>query len=221
MSPGSTTANSSLVVSYLVLRKAIGVIGLSLPFVLVIGKMAFESAGVQPSISDYYYTLMRDVFVGSLCAIGVFLLSYRGYEPKDDIAGNVACICAIGVALFPTTPDKPATGFEGYVGWIHYTFAAALFLTLAYFSLILFRKTDPKLPMTPRKKKRNTVYLFCGVLILGCIVLLAINALFLGDTDVAKLKPILLLESIAVCAFGVSWLTKGEAILSDIKGETP
>src|SRR5262252_370496 len=96
-----TNAESSLVISYLALRQAVGIIGTSLPFVLVLGKFILEGPGIQPSISDYYYTVMRNVLVGSLCAIGVFLMSYRGYERKDDIAGDLACVFAIGVAIFP------------------------------------------------------------------------------------------------------------------------
>ncbi len=99
-------ANESLVLSYLGLRKAIGIIGILLPFVLVFGKILLERGlGIESSISAYYYTVMGDVFVGSLCAVGVFLLSYRGYERKDNIAGDIACIFAIGVALFPTKPE--------------------------------------------------------------------------------------------------------------------
>lgn len=42
------------------------------------------------------YTGMRDVFVGALCAIAVFLRSYRGYDRRDHIAGNLACVFAAG-----------------------------------------------------------------------------------------------------------------------------
>jgi len=52
--------------------------------VLILGKILyFRDPGIQDSISSYYYTDMRDVLVGSLCAIGVFLWSYRGYDDPD------------------------------------------------------------------------------------------------------------------------------------------
>ncbi len=70
----------SLVLSYLTLRKAVGIIGCALPFVLVIGTAVLQGSGIQASISGYYYTDMRNVFVGSLCAIGIFLMSCRGYS---------------------------------------------------------------------------------------------------------------------------------------------
>src|SRR3972149_5766053 len=153
--PGS---NGSLVLSYLGLRKAVGIIGTALPFVLAFGKILLEGPGIQSSISSYYHTEMRDVFVGSLCAIAVFLLSYRGYERKDDIAGDLACIFAIGVALLPTTPDLNPTSRDNIVGGLHLLFAAGFFLTLAFFSLVLFRKTDPTRAPTRRKLQRNGVY---------------------------------------------------------------
>src|SRR5258708_1137366 len=106
---GAAIVPDSLVMSYLGLRKAIGIIGLMLPFLLAIGNFfaqpllrdAKPLRGLQDSISHYYYTDMGNVFVGSLCAIGIFLLSYRGYEKHDRVAGTLACIFAVGVALFP------------------------------------------------------------------------------------------------------------------------
>lgn len=205
--------NDSLVISYLSLRKAIGIIGLALPFALALGKIFFESPGIQASISGYYYTVMRDVFVGSLCAIAVFLMSYRGYERKDEVAGDLAFVFALGVALFPTTPDTSPVVTA--VGALHSLSAACLFLTLAFFALVLFRKTDPNRAPTRRKVQRNTVYTVCGYTILACIVLIAVVGLLSDDSPVKKLDPVFWLESAAVVAFGVSWLTKGEAILTD------
>src|SRR5512143_1409059 len=100
--------DSTLVFSYLTLRKAIGALGLALPFVLSFGAFLIFHQPVQNSISHYYWTGMRDVFVGMLFAIGFFLLSYQGYERADRIAGILACVFAVGVALFPTVPNAEA-----------------------------------------------------------------------------------------------------------------
>jgi len=35
---------------------------------------------IQDNISTYYYTPLRDVIVGAMCAIGIFLFCYRGYD---------------------------------------------------------------------------------------------------------------------------------------------
>jgi len=204
-----------LVLSYLELRKAVGIIGCALPFVLAFGKILLQGPGIRGSISSYYYTDMRNVLVGSLCAIGVFLMSCRGYDRGDEIAGILACVFAIGVALFPTTPDMGATSRDKLIGTLHLSFAALLFLTLAYFSLALFTKTDPDKTPTRQKLQRNTVYRVCGSTILACIFFMVVVALPPVKTLVERLTPVFWLESLAIVAFGASWLTKGETILKD------
>src|SRR5260370_2075377 len=87
--------------SYLSLRFCIGVLGVALPFALRIG-VAFYPP-VPYSVSAYYYSAMRNILVASLCVLGVFLLTYRGYDDLDNPITNVAGIAAVRVALFPTS----------------------------------------------------------------------------------------------------------------------
>jgi uncharacterized membrane protein YobD (UPF0266 family) len=91
-------------------------------------------------------------------------------------------------------------------------FGAVFLLTLAYFSLFLFTKTDQKQPTT-EKVKRNQVYRVSGYTIVIAIVLIPVQAFL--PLDVSAYNPVFWLESIAVVAFGVSWLVKGEMILQD------
>jgi hypothetical protein len=211
--PDQPEDNDQLLVSYLSLRKAVGMIGLALPFVLALGKLLLEGPGLEGSVSGYYYTPMRDVFVGSLCAIAVFLWTYKGYDWRDDVAGNVASVAAVGVALFPTAPAE-ATAREALIGSLHLAAAAVFFLALAYFSLALFRQSDERNP-TPEKLQRNKVYTACGYTILGCLALIAALGVLPDVEAVERLAPVFWLEALAIVAFGVSWLTKGEAILKD------
>lgn len=207
------TGDSGLVVSYLILRRAIGYLGLALPFVLSIGGYFVFGKGIQTSISSYYYTGMRDFFVGVLCAIGVFLLSYKGYERIDAVAGDLACVFGVGVALFPTSPDDAPTT----IGKIHWILAALFLATLAYFSLCLFTKTDATKRPTEQKLQRNRVYRICGWLMVACLLLILIFK-FLPESvqaNLAALDPVYWLESTAILSFGVSWMVKGEAILKD------
>ena len=51
---------------------------------------------VDPVIGYYL------VFVGSLCAIGVLLFTYKGYESLDALLSRLAGGGAIGTALIPT-----------------------------------------------------------------------------------------------------------------------
>lgn len=214
MTPTPPRSSDALVWSCLALRGAIGAIGFGMPFVLLAGKWLLQGAGIEPSLSDDDYTAMGDVFVGCLCAIGVFLMTYRGYDRRDDLAGTFACVFALGVALFPTARDD-AAGTARLIGTVHYVSAALMFLTLASFCLVLFRSTDPSRPMTPEKRARNRIYAVCGVLILACIAAIAAVKLLGPIAALAHLDPVFWLESIAVLAFGASWLVKGEVILED------
>ena len=208
---------NTLVFSYLTLRTTIGVLGMSLPFIVSLGALVLFKTGFQSSISGYYYTGMRNVLVGTLWTIGFFLFSYKGYERVDDIAGNLACLFAVGVALFPTSPDGATQAGVLLVGTVHAVFAGLFFLILIYYCLFLFTKTDPQVPPTKRKRQRNGVYRACGYTISVCILLIAIY-MFLPP-QLASLfttyRPVYWLEALAILAFGLSWFTKGEAILKD------
>ena len=188
-----------------------------LPFVLAFGNWIISRNGLEDSLSSYYHTGMGDVFVGILFAMGLFLFSYKGYTRWDDFAGDLACLFAIGVALFPTTPQNSPSDVALVFGKIHLAFAALLFLTFAYFALFLFTKTDPDRPPTRRKRQRNVVYRACGAAIVLSIALIVIVNLLPSEiaSPIKLYKPVFLLEAIAVVAFGVSWLFKGEALLRD------
>lgn len=196
--------------SYVALRKSIGWIGILLPFVLAIGYIAiFNGEGTEPSISHYYYTKMRNVFVGSLCAVALFLFFYRGYEKRDDWAGNIAGFFAIGVAWIPTTEIGP----PDLLGNIHFACAAIFFITLAYFSIFLFTKSAPGVEPTQQKLARNKIYVGCGIVMIACLLAIVLYSLLKNEDTSSSL--IFWAESIALVAFGFSWLTKGEAIFPD------
>ena len=200
-------------VSYLTLRRVVGALGVSLPVLLAVGCFVLGSCTeLQGSISDYYGTEMRDVFVGVLFVIGWFLFSYRGYERKDDLAGDLACLFALGVALFPTTSDNEL------IRTVHFVSATSMFLVLAYFSLFLFTKSKQGGTPTPEKQIRNKIYVACGVIMVACIALIALYHALLQDTGVAGIKPVFWLEAVALWAFGASWFIKGETLWKDPDG---
>lgn len=226
---GNQEASNRLVISYLTLRKTVGVLGMALPFVLILGGLIFYETGIQESLSAYYHTGMRDVFVGFLWVIGIFLYSYKGYEGSketgitgvitDNVAGNLACVFAIGVAIFPTWINKEKTLPDPATGYIHLLFAALFFLTLSYFCLFLFTKTKKNriIQEGSNKMRRNAIYKGCGVFMLACIILMGLYAL-IPENSIAfihSLRPLFWLETVAILAFGLSWLVKGETLLKD------
>lgn len=214
-----TRPSDQWLMSYKELRKAVGLIGMMLPIILIIGKILVErQLSVVGSISGYYYTAMGSVFVGGLWAIGVFLIFYRGPEPADNLAGYIAGISAIAVALLPTKPapltPAPYHDFPAWVGVAHLVFASIFFIALAYFCLVLFVKTKPGVVPTPKKRTRNRIYKICGYVIIASIIFIVL-ALFLEEATRQKYAVFLVLESVAVLAFGVAWWVKGEAVLKD------
>ena len=224
--PITMNKNRPELISYLTLRKTVGILGIALPFILIIGSMMFgDCKEVQKSISAYYHTGMRDVFVGIICTIALFLFAYKGYDRKDTIASSLASVFALCVAFFPTSVSGPFTSCitgpfdNGTTPAIHFGSAGLLFIILSYFSLCLFtRKKDP---VTRRKLIRNKFYKVFGFGMLVCLVLIGLYYFYLEDQLISlqKYDPIFWLETLTMWFFGASWLIKGETILTDPETE--
>lgn len=96
------THSESAVKSYLYLRVGVLSLALFLGASLVI-ELAFGDTGWLGSISAYYYTPVRSVFVGSLVAMGVCLVAIKGRDARgEDLMLNLAGMCAPVVAMVPT-----------------------------------------------------------------------------------------------------------------------
>lgn len=231
-------------ISYKDLQLLIGLSGIAFPFVLVIGYwinnwLFGNGDGFQfvfrGSLSSYYYTPMRNVFVGTLVTVGIFLIVYIGYPSEEDNRlGNWAGFLVIVTALAPTSEHGAKKVPENY---IHLTAASIFFILLAYYCLVLFRRTDqpllnPPLPTgliqrifaeairTPKfqdevsnqnKIKRNRIYKFCGWIIV-CSIMMSVTLYFVDRyvVNLAKTNFALYLESINSEAFGVAWVVKSE-----------
>ena len=227
MEPNNNPQNpdQGYVISYLTLRKAVGILGMALPFVLMIGFFIIKKGcPFPPSISHFYYTSMGNYFVGTLCAVSLFLFSYNGYDKADMITAKLAGFFALVVAMSPTDfnsfsaldcsrinpHDNPITND------LHYISATLLFSSFAFFSLILFTKTDQEKNITKQKKTRNGIYKTCGWIIIFCIVAMAALAFipFLAE-KFKNDKTTYIFETVALLAFGFSWLIKGETFFAD------
>jgi hypothetical protein len=201
--------------TYLELRRAVGFIAVGLPFAVAIPRLIARHS-LEGSISAYYYTGTRNLFVGSLCSIAMFLLCCRGFDRKDFIAGASAAVFALGLAFCPTKPEHP-THSQEIIAHFHVASAILLFSTLAVFCLWLFRMTAVNVRITREKKQRNGVYTMCGIAILASMAAIGL-CWFLHVSSIFGIGPWLIFESTALVAFGVAWLTKGEFILKDDSG---
>lgn len=224
---------SVLNVSYLNLRLCIGVLGVALPFILRIGSVIFPPDPY--SVSAYYYSAMRNTLVASLCVLGTFLLTYRGYDKLDSRITNVCGAATIGVALFPTSNPgfKPA-----WVGHVHPVAAGIALAGQALMALqftqsaprdgaarwlddvkrmlraLIFRYAQRVHAEHGKKLTRNQIYSACTwLIIIGVVLALVQN--FLPDSVKAETQWLFWFESLSIASFGVAWLVKGETLLKD------
>ena len=115
--------------------------GIAFAFPVVIPLAGWFGYGVpwQDSLSAYYHASvpgeseapMRVWFFGSLCAIALCLVAYKGYSKLENRLLNFAGLCAICVAALPMPwkcDDCSPVSF-------HYVAAVLLFLALAWVSI--------------------------------------------------------------------------------------
>ncbi|MCA2217410.1 DUF998 domain-containing protein [Jidongwangia harbinensis] len=217
--------------SYLLVRSILGIIGVALPIAFIVGEAWFIDGGVQVrgSLSSYYHSTMRDLFVAALSVTGFLLLTYMAGQRNtyDYWLSTVAGIAVLGVAFFPTTRpgigDAPACGTspepagcaaiqqhlgEALTARIHFVSAAVFILSLAAIAFVFARRekrhhTDPRLA---------TVQMVCG-----WVIVAAVGWSVLGlwvDLQIGPLTPLYVTEVVAVWAFGLSWLLTSRALLA-------
>ena len=202
--------------SYLFMRVMAGVIGISLPIVLVLVDRVLFSGDPAPrsSLSAYYYSGVRELFVGALCAAAMFLVTYKVVELNlDNTVTVVAGVAALTIALFPTeapngialTPLQDLLG-ETAVSAVHYVAAAAFILALAAMSYFFGLREGAR---EPRPGHRSPLFWrwyhwTCAGVILLAVAFMAIASL-VGEPPRALLYG----EAISLWAFGASWLMKG------------
>lgn len=215
--------HSNQIISYLTQRKVLGYLGISLPFLVFIGS---QFDGVSPllnSISAYYFTNVREIFVSTLAALSLFFITYKGYTKLDNILTNIAGLLALNIALFPSMREtnEDVLYLFAFISpqatdIIHLCSASTFFLILAFVSYFIFTKTGNS-PMTPRKIVRNRVYKACGIIIFSSLIIMGVYEILPEDVKLylQKFRLIFIFESISLFAFGTSWLVKGGVILRD------
>lgn len=238
----------NMVVSYKTMRKAVGWLGMLLPFTLLIGNWLINhldilnnphwvvtnlgcvkpyaaSGSFKSSISHYYYTTMGEMFTGVLSAVALFMFCYKGYKLRegekgfsDSFVTNAAALFALGVVIFPTSSEESCCIADNMrvfmssqlTGYIHFSFAALFFLALSYMCLVNFRRTSQV--GVKGTGGRYTLYLLCGWVMLTCLLIIFIYSSWLAPKNdcSGRYHIVFTFETIALIAFGISWLTKGE-----------
>jgi hypothetical protein len=197
-------------ISYNLLRRLVGTIGVALPVVLGLGGWWFFDLPLRPSISAYYYTVLGDWFVGSMCAFGVFLIAYR-LGKLDNWIATIAGVLAVVVALVPTAPDKATDATERpLTAHIHLWSAAALFVLLAILSFLFATRRENYYEPARWRRRAHRI---CGGLILLSVAGSAWVIAKTGDDLTTGLFGVFEWEALGVLAFGVSWFMTGSPIV--------
>lgn len=185
---------------------AMGVSALLLPSLLLFGTLCGQP--LQPSISAYYYadSPWDDVFIGTMCAIGICLFAYRGFDGEmDNRLAYVASALAFIVAAFPPRiiEDGKVTDMVP-VNYVH-LIAAVLFICILGFFCVRFANKKS------RSKSRPAVFLhmICfTVLVLGLAT--SIVGWFIAKNSCPIIPIVFWGETAVVVAFGISWLAKAK-----------
>jgi hypothetical protein len=212
----ATTSEGSLyLASWLLHRLVVGILGVAMPVVLILGEYLIFPRGPvtfpRSSLSSYYYSGLRDWFVATLAATGLFLITYMAlHRNLDNLISAVAGAGALGVALFPTGPDygESSPPWARVIGvhtcqLIHYTSAVVFIGALAAMSVRFAQRERGR-----SRERAAALHVTCALV----MAVSAVAALILGSVGVQRVGPfsgLLIVELVCTYAFGISWLVKG------------
>lgn len=189
--------------TYLSLRLGIAIVGAALPLVLWFGGLGLEGVPLQHSMSAYYYTGMRDVFVGALSAVGFALFVYRGFSTAENLALSLGGLAAMLVALFPTQGGAERT----IVHDVHTVAGILFFACLAYVSLFRAADTLSLVRDTRWARLLRGIYGLLGLAMLAAP--LAALAVERGlRPPGAEPSLLFFVQAFGVWAFALYWLVK-------------
>jgi hypothetical protein len=224
--------------SYLLIRAIVGILGILLPITFIIGEFFLAgNAEVRGSLSAYYHTSMRDLFVAVLCVTGFFLATYLAGERKtpDFWLSLVAGIAVLFVAFLPTSrphlaPGAPECGTlpvpqgcsavqqrfgEVMVARVHFFSAGVFILSLAVLCFVFAKREKERKDAPGMARTINA----CGIVIIAAVLWAILGGIFKIRTG--ALTPLYVAEVLSVWAFGLAWLLKARDLFKTLVGGPP
>jgi hypothetical protein len=204
--------------SFLVLRTLVGSLGIALPLVVILVDKFVYSEGRLPrgSVSVYYYSGARDLFVAIMAAMGVFFVAYKVAETTfENTLSWLAGLGAIAIPLFPTSrpsKDLPLTPLQNLVGehWVFivHFLGSILFLGSLLGISVMFGYRERR--RSPHQGQKLPA-VFWGRYHYACAALMALAFVWIAITlNIHEpAKALLIGEWTTAWAFGASWLAKG------------
>ncbi len=197
-----------------------------------------HKAGTTGRVDGYLGHKPLDIWLArfaGLCAFGVAFIPTDG-TGCERFGGSMARVF-LGNAQGGHAPGAGAV--EGNIGFnfwggpdavnvilenLHFISAGGMFLVLAYFSIVVFRRPQSlkairqdaqgAVELSATKGQRNLWYLVFGLLILLAIVALLMKAVFIDEGSERwfwwnQNNLTFWFEALALVAFGLSWSMKG------------
>ena len=195
-----------IIKTYFILRFGIGVLAILFPFLLWIFGL-FKGVPLQDSMSAYYHAnqTTRDIFVGILIALGLFICLYRGFSTRENWTLNLAGIFAIGVALFPMEWD---CGDACRKFSLHGFFAVSLFLCMAYVCIRCASETLHLLKNPSIEDRYRKIYKWLGIgMIIAPIIAWVLTVVF-------RHAYVFIIEFVGIAIFAAYWLVKSHELKS-------
>lgn len=182
--------------SYLYLSLGIGLIAVLLPVLLVIA----GGYSTHDSISSFYHDKVgptRDIMVGSLCAVGVFLFLFHGLSKKENWLLNFAGVAIIAVALVPSPGD---TDYGNAL--IHRGSAIIFFVLIGIVAIFLAKGRIKDIKDERKKRWFAAAYNVAGTAMIALPLIVVLLQEFLDG------RAVLWAEWAAIWSFAAYWFLK-------------
>lgn len=203
------TRTTHLERSFIAQRRGMAFLAALFPIAFLTSTFLSERAGPLTSISAYYWAsnTERNLFVGVLCTVGVFLVLYKGYTWLEDRILDLAGVSAVGIAFAPMKEhsDCVASGLS-----VHGVFAVTFFSCIAVICLFMSEKSLKEIHDEHRKKAFRLAYRLCsGIMAASIIFAVLVEMLPIETTRrLCEKSATFWLEAVAVWAFSAFWYIK-------------
>lgn len=196
--------------TYISLRIGMGVIATIFPIIIVAGGYLLIGQELLDSMSAYYHSGMRNIFVGFLFAIGAFLYLYKGFSSAENIALNLAGLFAIGIAIFPMSCSGDSGCNTFTAPKLHAICALVFFSCMAYVSWF---RADDTLSLLKIETRIGFKKLYSSLAVLLVLSpLAAIVAAYVTPLGQPGKPVVFWVEAFAIWCFAAYWLTKSREL---------
>lgn len=201
--------------TYFTLRMGIILIASTLPLILWFGGLAL-GIPLKDSMSAYYHaerTILRDVFIGVLCATGAFLYLYKGFGKRENYALNSAGFLIVCVAFIPTAIRPPAGAQVAAADpfTAHGVAAVLFFAAIAYVCIFEASRTLELMNDKVMAKRYARLYKLAGIAMITA-PLTAYVLTLLARRPEGDNPYVFFVEFVGVWIFAGYWLLKSREI---------